>query len=464
MSGFGPLRRPLRDADLPATVARSADVALRSTVGNAAGLSQPPTYRQIVVGPVPAGQHEAYVCPPGHKALVGSMTVFNPTAGAVEVDEHIVPAGGAPAPGNMHRYLAPAANAMGTWGATPALLMPGQRLVLVASAAGLSYTVLVIEIDYDEPLWGLSATGVTNGSGDVELYECPEGATAKLFSGGWTQFLPAVSALNYTASAGVAVVKIAKDGAAAVQIARAAVAAGGVSQGLSLGELALEGGDVLTVGQTSAGASLNVYAVVQETPLAWGPLVATEGDSMTLDYPALLRPLLPRPHSLHNLAAGSETLAQMQAAAAATDALLGHVGDFTGTALVLWAGTNDLFLGTPAAEVAASIADYCADRRAAGWGAVVVVTLLPRSGNGGATPPGFEAARQAVNDAVRAGWEGWADALADVAADPRIGDAGDELDGTYYEQVGGGARLHLNAAGEAVVARAVADALLPILP
>lgn len=50
----------------------------------------------------------------------------------------------------------------------------------------------------------------------------------------------------------------------------------------------------------------------------------------------------------------------------------------------------------------------------------------------------------------------FADALADVAADTRIGDAGDELNTTYYHLTD---RVHLNNAGYAVVAPIVKAAI-----
>ena len=95
------------------------------------------------------------------------------------------------------------------------------------------------------------------------------------------------------------------------------------------------------------------------------------------------------------------------------------------------------------------LADYARARRAAGW-RVVMVTVLPRLAG-----PTFERDRQALNARLREGWRAWADALADVAADPEIGAAGSALAKRYFLD-----GTHLTAAGNARVARTVRDAIV----
>lgn len=113
---------------------------------------------------------------------------------------------------------------------------------------------------------------------------------------------------------------------------------------------------------------------------------------------------------------------------------------------IIWSGTNDLAGGTSGADTYALLATYCNARRAAGWDKLIVVTALPRSAAGDAA--NHETLRQAFNTLLRANWATIADGLADVAADGRIGDEGDELDTTYYQAD----RVHLNTAGQAVIA------------
>jgi lysophospholipase L1-like esterase len=221
--------------------------------------------------------------------------------------------------------------------------------------------------------------------------------------------------------------------------------------------------DVFRIFVWNAGLSLAqmqaVAAALAEeyvTPLCTRRIVC-EGDSLTVgfgstagnDYPSQLMNLLAGDGDyLWNRAANGDTLANMSGAAAT------QVDTVSGTnvqpRIVVWAGTNDLknSLKTGAA-LATDYLNYCAARRAAG-AKVVAVTILPRSDG---TPVGFEAERQTFNTAIRAGSANY-DALADIAADSRIGDAGDELNTTYYVDL-----CHMTNAGYAIVADLVRDAI-----
>ncbi|MDN7120315.1 hypothetical protein INN71_02800 [Nocardioides sp. ChNu-153] len=118
--------------------------------------------------------------------------------------------------------------------------------------------------------------------------------------------------------------------------------------------------------------------------------------------------------------------------------------------LVAWAGTNQM--GSTLEVVQSLYQQYVAARRAAGW-KVVVGTMLPRSNAG--TPADYETKRQAFNTWLRSNWMTFADALADLAADSRIGDAGDETNLTYYRPD----LVHINNTGAMVVAQYVRGAL-----
>lgn len=177
-------------------------------------------------------------------------------------------------------------------------------------------------------------------------------------------------------------------------------------------------------------------------------IVCYAGDSLTAydgipHWPEMVAVSLPGPEH-RNIAIGGYSLTQLaQNATTMVDSLL---ADQSKKVHAVWIGTNDLAapLGT-GAEIYALMADYCTARRAAGWDALIVGTILPRSNAG--LPAGFEARRQEFNTLLRADYS-FADALMDVAADTRIGDAGDELDTTYYNID----RVHLVEAGSAVVA------------
>jgi len=116
---------------------------------------------------------------------------------------------------------------------------------------------------------------------------------------------------------------------------------------------------------------------------------------------------------------------------------------------VAMGGGGDLSLGREPSLVHDDLAAYCLGRRAAGF-QVVVLTLLPRR-----EPAEFEAARQALNELVRANWASYADGLADIAADVRVGEPFDDLDLKYYQSDA----LHPNDAGYAVMASVAAPVL-----
>jgi lysophospholipase L1-like esterase len=121
----------------------------------------------------------------------------------------------------------------------------------------------------------------------------------------------------------------------------------------------------------------------------------------------------------------------------------------------LWGGTNDMVSvggNQSAATALARVYGYADDLRARGF-AAVGLTMLPRSD--AAAPADFEVKRAAFHADVRRNWASHFAALVDVAADSRIGDAGDELDPAYYDAD----RVHLNGAGLAIVADLVQPTL-----
>jgi hypothetical protein len=150
---------------------------------------------------------------------------------------------------------------------------------------------------------------------------------------------------------------------------------------------------------------------------------------------------------LQNVAHGGQNIAQM-AADAATQIDTLYSAAYQHNILCVWEGTISLSNGYTPARYVDELKAYCLARRAAGF-QVVVVTVLPCYGRD----------NSAVNALIRAGWTDYADALADVALDPRIGDAGDEFDTTYYLAD----TSHLNDAGNAIVGDIVRAAIEGIL-
>lgn len=208
---------------------------------------------------------------------------------------------------------------------------------------------------------------------------------------------------------------------------------------------------LLYAGVHDAATQAQVLAYLRAWAMPQRRLIC-DGDSMTagngatagLDYPAQLLALLGSGWVKLNAGVGGQTLSDMQGDAASTLDPYRAALRAGRPVLIAWGGTNDLFGGASAATTYSRLVTYCQARQAAGW-RVVVLTILPRSNVG--TPGTFEADRQTVNTNMRTNWPTFADALADVAADARLGDAGDETNATYYADL-----VHLTDAGYAIVA------------
>lgn len=169
------------------------------------------------------------------------------------------------------------------------------------------------------------------------------------------------------------------------------------------------------------------------------------------DYPTQLEALLPAAWNVTNIGVGGENIDNMVARAAATDALL--TSDAAANILIAWEACNQYkdhrtAVGAAgAAGVHASLAAYCAARKAAGWTVVVCTEITAQSE---ATRPSFDAFRDEFNELMRVNYPAYAHALIDLAADTRIGTltAAQALADTTYFFDG----THLKPAGYAVVA------------
>jgi lysophospholipase L1-like esterase len=215
--------------------------------------------------------------------------------------------------------------------------------------------------------------------------------------------------------------------------------------------------NMLGIGPRSASSARRFYGYLN---LVFDGNSLTSGTQSTegRNYPAVCAGLLlnaGRNVRVRNLGVAGQTTPQMSTdAATEVDTLLSRDGL---NICVAWELTNDLVVNQPSASVAYdNFVAYCQGRRAAGY-KVVAVTGTPRSASG--TPADFDTKRLAANALIRANWATFADALADVGADSRIGDTGDELDATYYNPD----VVHLNNAGYGVVAAIVKDAILTLV-
>lgn len=142
-------------------------------------------------------------------------------------------------------------------------------------------------------------------------------------------------------------------------------------------------------------------------------------------------------------AVSGETLNQMTADWATQIEPDSAPENFENNIATLFGGTNDMVSvgGNQAgASVAAEYLTYVDDLKEAGF-KVIAFTALPRSDT--AAPADFNSTqRPAFNAGVIAGSSRY-DALCNVAADPIIGEAGDELNTTYYDAD----KVHPNVTG-----------------
>jgi hypothetical protein len=179
-----------------------------------------------------------------------------------------------------------------------------------------------------------------------------------------------------------------------------------------------------------------------------GSIISGHGADPGFEFPVQTLALVPRSCLSYVSSSASARIADMLAQAATeVDARYDSYADLD--VCLIQAGGGDFRGGLTAAAVYDGLRTYCLGRRAAGF-RVLVLTVLPSN-----RPETFEATRLAYDAMVRDSWDTFADGLVDVAADHRIGDTGDELDGQFYLAD----QLHLTNAGNAVMASVAAPVL-----
>lgn len=204
---------------------------------------------------------------------------------------------------------------------------------------------------------------------------------------------------------------------------------------------------------TDSFDNFQITAPVRQIIFEGDSLTAGSGSTGGLTFPQQVMNALTYSWAGFNIGVGGSRLADLNTRVAASVTAFATTSP-VGT-IVVWAGTNDLYDGTSAADTFATYKSYCQARQAEGY-KVIAVTITPRSNAG--TPAGFEAQRQLFNASVRAD-NSFYDKLADVGYDGRIGQAGQELDTTYYDAD----KVHMNNTGYAIVAGYVKNAILRLI-
>jgi lysophospholipase L1-like esterase len=181
------------------------------------------------------------------------------------------------------------------------------------------------------------------------------------------------------------------------------------------------------------------------------PQVVCQGDSITYGYANPGQVTQPYPLQLAGILSGWDTynlgingLRADQLATQFTATTAPYWRPFRSrNILALQAGTNDLFQAGTTADVLTRLATWYSNAAALGF-RVVLHTLTPSTAAG--TPAGFEANRLSINASLRAASPGtYFDALADVGADPVIGNVANCGNTTYF--IDG---LHLTNVGYSV--------------
>lgn len=128
-----------------------------------------------------------------------------------------------------------------------------------------------------------------------------------------------------------------------------------------------------------------------------------------------------------------------------------QLGGGNNDVVILWGGTNDLWQkfhspdpATNAAAIYDQITAFIAERRAAGWDRVFVLTLPPMN-------PTYVVGTEPLNDLIRANGGG-ADGIIDVGADPRLADA-------FNPAMRAPDGIHFGDGGRAVVMEHILQAL-----
>ncbi|MEI7425019.1 MAG: GDSL-type esterase/lipase family protein, partial [Candidatus Staskawiczbacteria bacterium] len=180
---------------------------------------------------------------------------------------------------------------------------------------------------------------------------------------------------------------------------------------------------------------MSKYGITPPPSISTLPSLIFDGDSLTsgngadggYDYPSQVQRQYNGITTVKNFGVPSQTL-QAMLTTALTRIDPEYQASRPENILTIWGGTNDLYFGSgnesDITNTYNNLVSYVNDRKTIGY-KVIVNTILPRSGY--ATPDTyFEAHRQAYNTLIRNNWKTFADAIADVASDSRIGDFGDE--------------------------------------
>ncbi len=152
-----------------------------------------------------------------------------------------------------------------------------------------------------------------------------------------------------------------------------------------------------------------------------------------------------------NCGIGSDTIAN--AVTNETDRVITQLNTFSRQIFCIWYGRNDLVVGgaTPA-TVFSNLKTYCqAIKTARADATVIIFTELPSAGGAG-----YETDRQTLNTSIRSEVSPPWDYICDIGNDATIGQAGQNLDATYYSNSD---HIHPTFAGDTIISSVISPIL-----
>ncbi len=213
--------------------------------------------------------------------------------------------------------------------------------------------------------------------------------------------------------------------------------------------------------ETSNAATLTVTDAqyLTEMPSGTNPIrLVIEGNSMSVNLTTGINSLLVAEYgsgrfNLTNVATSGQTTAQMLAD---YETQVGSIAVDNATFATIWTLVNDFYLSSITARAAVDQLWQWCDAAVADGIRPIVITPTPRNNEG--TPVDYESRRQSAIALIRAEWQDHCSGVLDLAADPRLGDAADINNTTYYAD-----GVHMTEAGYTIVQTGIKrciDALL----
>jgi acyl-CoA thioesterase-1 len=214
----------------------------------------------------------------------------------------------------------------------------------------------------------------------------------------------------------------------------------------------------------TSGAVVGLAHAAPPTLVAHGESI-TEGyslsDPATEAYPALLQKALNANGKSVSVINAGNSGAGFAHAGFRGSTLSGEAPSIVDThaaphaALILLAGSNEIFIGKTGAETYGLFEAYISARLSAGWlpGNIIVCTILPRERLS-------ESERSIYNSSIVSRQSEYGYLLGRLDQDPNAGWWSSYENATYYNRD----RVHPNAAGHQVIERVIYPVLLSILP